>query len=89
MRGCTDAGRLTDAPVMWVTPRAALCTFRAVIAAYVPALDLSGALLMRSSAPSSARRAARLALPVAALVGLTGLVAPTTAAAAPLPDRRQ
>ena len=37
---------------------------------------------MRSSRHSS-RRAARLALPVAALVGLTGLVAPTTAAAAP------
>ncbi len=38
---------------------------------------------MRSSRTSTPRRAARLALPVAALVGLTGLVAPTTAAAAP------
>jgi hypothetical protein len=38
---------------------------------------------MRSTRPSTAGRAARLALPVAALVGLTGLVAPTTAAAAP------
>src|SRR5688572_18539753 len=42
-----------------------------------------GASRMRSARPSAARRAARLALPAAALVGLTGLVAPTTAAAAP------